>query len=161
MLRLLAGLGLAAMLFTTNVEAQGTNATRASLEILRKMQPHVTWDASTAVNADLTCTGGMDTAVVGYTKDRVWLGVVPAANARSSRKPVVDSFSVGKHSQNSFCGVPVKIETHTMDCDTETGVLLGCVPIEGCMGFSLIDGMCDSFHFYWDSDRRALTWWRR
>jgi len=134
----------------------------AAIKALEEAKHEVKWDAKTAVVADVTCDGVPDTLVVGYEKDGVWLGVVPGPNAGKSAKLTTTRFSVGKQTQSSFCAVPVRIETDPIECeDEEFGALPGCKRIKGCLAFSLVDDSCDSFHFYWDSSRKKLTWWRR
>jgi len=134
----------------------------AAINALQQAKHEVKWDAKTAVVTDVTCDGVPDTLVVGYEKGAVWLGVVPGPSASKSAKLITTRFSVGKQTQSSFCAVPVRIETEPTECeDEEFGVLPGCKRIKGCLAFSLVDDSCDSFHFYWDSSRKVLTWWRR
>jgi hypothetical protein len=134
----------------------------AAVKALREAKREVTWDAKTAVVADVTCDGVPDTVVVGYERNTVWLGAVPGTTSDKSAKLTTTRFSVGKQTQDSFCTVPVRIEAYPLECeDEEVGALPGCKPVKGCSAFSLVDDSCDSFHFYWDSSRKLLTWWRR
>jgi hypothetical protein len=156
-------LGIAIWFLAFGATAQDQKVTDAAISILHAAQPEVEWDAKTAVSADVTCDGKSDTAIVGYVKsEAVWLGVVAGNNDNKASKPVVMKFLVGKHSQDSFCAIPVQIETHPIDCDGDEGETLpGCKKVKGCSDFSLVDNSCDSFNFYWDSSRKKLAWWRR
>jgi hypothetical protein len=131
------------------------------VDVLRKANAKVNWDAATKVVADVNCDGVADTAYVGYEQGAVWLGVLFGSRSQKTSKPVTMRFEVGRQSQGSFCGAPVKLETHPIECRTEDGPLPGCRRIKGCSDFSMVDEQCDSFHFYWNSDRKVLTWWRR
>ena len=134
----------------------------AGIKALREVKREVNWDAKTAVVADVTCDGVPDAVVVGYERDAVWLGAVPGTRSNKSAKLTTTRFSVGKQTQDSFCAVPVRVEVYPIECeDEEIGTLPGCKPVKGCLAFSLVDDSCDSFHFYWDSSQKALTWWRR
>ena len=132
-----------------------------AVEVLRNENPDVIWDPQSSVSADVSCDGIADTAVVGYQKHAVWLGVVFGSKSPRTSKPTVLRFELGKEAQNSFCAMPVSIEVRPIDCTTEDGPLPGCRPIKGCMAFSMVDERCDSHHFYWDSIQKSLAWWRR
>jgi len=160
---LLHAFGAAVWLLTCAATAQDLKATDSAIAVLRTTKPEVNWDAKTAVSADVTCDGKADTAIVGYEKNEaVWLGVVPGSDKNRASRPVTMRFLIGKHSQDSFCAVPVQIETHPIVCDDEElGALPGCKRVKGCSDFFMVDNACDSFHFYWDSSRKRLVWWRR
>ena len=128
---------------------------------LRKSQPSVSWDQASATVADVTCDGLPETLVVGYQPDKVWLGVVHVSRQNNAPSIATLSFLIGKPTQDSFCAVPVRIQAAPMDCATDQGVRTGRKPIKGCHEFSLVDGACDSLHFYWDGAQKVLTWWRR
>jgi len=138
-----------------------TASAPASINALRNAQKQVRWDDKSAVVADVTCDGLPDTLVVGYQPDKVWLGVVHGAKRNVTPTTETLSFSLGK-SETSFCTSPVHIETAPIDCRSdEDDPLPGCKPVKGCREFSMVDGTCDSFHFYWDSTHKHLVWWRR
>ncbi len=153
---------LALTLLVPAVSAFAQPSVETALNALRSTRPSVSWDEKSAVVADVTCDGIPDTLLIGYQPDKVWLGVVNVTRRKSTSVIATFAFLIGKPAQDSFCAVPVRIETAPIDCDTEEkGALQGCKPIKGCREFSLLDGACDSFHFYWDSARKRLTWWRR
>lgn len=155
--------GGAVWLLTCAAAAQDLRTTDSAIAILHAAKREVDWDAKTAVSADVTCDGNADIAIVGYEKEQaVWVGVVPGSDKKRVSKPVMMRFPVGKHSQDSFCSVPVQIEAQPIECDDEElGALPGCKRVRGCSDFSIVDHACDSFHFYWDSSRKRLMWWRR
>jgi len=141
--------------------AQDLKATDSAVSILKAAQPKVTWDAKSTAFSDVTCDGKTDTIVVGYEKEEtVWLGVVYGNKTNLVAKPVTMSFRVGKHSQDSFCSVPIQIKTYPINCSGDGETLPGCIKLKGCSAFSMVDNTCDSFHFYWDSSLKELQWWR-
>ena len=160
---ILRTLGAAIWFLTFSVVAQDKITNDIPISILSAAKPMVNWDAKSAVNADVTCDGKVDTAVVGYEKDEaIWLGVVSGAVGNKPTKPVTMRFLVGKETQDSFCSSPVEIEVQPIGCeDDDIGALPGCKEVKGCSEFSMIDSSCDSFHFYWDSSKKKLVWWRR
>ena len=160
MRRLAFFLGIASVLASVNAMAQ-QRSPRSAVDALREARPNVVWDSKSPVVADVTCDGRTDTVVVGYEGNTVWLGVVPGTSGRTSTRPLMLAFPVGRHSRDSFCAVPVRIEVNALVCRNEEGPLPGCKPVEGCSDFSLVDDACDSFHFYWDSSKNTLRWWRR
>jgi hypothetical protein len=150
-------------IFSSLATAQDLKATDSAVSVLHSAQPNVNWDHKSAVTADLTCDGKDDVAIVGYeNSEAVWLGVVSGNSNAKDVKPVTMKFWVGKHSQDSFCSTPVKLETHPLDCEGDEGEKLpGCKVVKGCFDLSMNDGNCDAFNFYWDSKKKRLAWWRR
>jgi hypothetical protein len=153
---------IAFLLVSGQISIAAAAGSEVAINALRKAKREVNWDAKTAVVADVTCDRVPDTIVVGYERDAVWLGVVPGPGTNKSAKLSTMRFPVGTQSQDSFCAVPVHVETYPIACeDEDIGVLPGCKPVKGCLAFSLDDDKCDSFHFYWESSQKALAWWRR
>lgn len=130
-----------------------------SLETLQSMARTVKWDAASAVSGDFTCDNVPDSVVAGYTKDHVWIGLV---SSRGKKKPIVVNFPAGSHAnQDAFCASPVKINKERRDCLGEGDTPLpGCRRAKRCVAFRVYDGECDSFHFYWDDERKRLAYWR-
>ncbi|TMH89902.1 MAG: hypothetical protein E6H44_07605 [Betaproteobacteria bacterium] len=154
-------IGLIALFSASLSGAQDKPDLKAALTGLQAAKPKVSWDEKTAVSADVTCDGKPDTAVIGYEEGFVWLGVIPGYAGDKQAKPMTFRFTVGKDTQDSFCRVPVRIKTSAIGCKTEDFDLPGCKAVKGCSALSLIDEACDAFHFYWNSSRKRLTWWRR
>lgn len=149
-----------AALFAISASAVAANesANASAISTLRKAQPSVRWDGESVVVADITCDGKPDRIAVGYGKDEsVWVGFI-----QRGARPITMQFPVGRHSQNSLCSTPVRLETSSLVCsDEEMGDLPGCKEVKGCSAFSVVDDSCDSFHFYWNASRNELVWWRR
>ena len=143
---------------TASAVAADETANASAISTLRKAQPSVRWDKKSVVVADFTCDGRPDRIAVGYGKDEsVWVGFI-----QRGARPITMQFPVGRHSQDSLCSTPVRLETSSLVCsDQEMGDLPGCKEVKGCSGFSVVDDSCDSFHFYWNASRKELVWWRR
>lgn len=127
-----------------------------AVEELRKTNESIRWDASTAVVADVTCDGKPDTVILGYRKQAVSVAVVSGTN----KKPTTMTFPIATGTQDSFCNRPTKIEVTGLDCESDQGALPGCKPEKSCHAFTVVDTECDPFNFYWNSDKKALNWWR-
>lgn len=151
------------VLSSINAYAQDQGPANSAISSLSSLAPEVDWKTTTTKIADVTCDNVPDTIIIGYeNNEAVWVGVVPGPTESNSVKPMIYKFQVGKHTQDSFCGTPVRIETGPIICgDEDIGDLPGCQPTKGCFDFSLVDDMCDSFHFYWDTRYKKLVWWRR
>jgi len=131
----------------------------AALERLRKEQPGVTWNAKTAVIADVLCSGQQQVVVAG-TKSRRKV-VIAVVSKVAAEQPTILEFALNSRSQAAFCAAPTQIKSYPLDCDADGEKLPGCSPRKGCSGFSVTDDQCDSFNFYWNSRRKSLEWWRR
>ena len=149
---------LRAFLMVVTLWAAGQNPNGSVLDFLKQNHPSVQWDEKSAKVADVTCDGTPDTVVFGSDPGKVWVAVV---SPNEPRNPQLLSFPLATHSQDSFCSVPVRIELEPFDCDADGEKLPGCKPVKSCSTFSLADDACDSFHFYWDSTRQTIRWWRR
>jgi hypothetical protein len=101
--------------------------------------------------------------MIGSQPGAVWVGVVFGSGSQGRQQPVTDRYSLGGDRQDSFCVRPVRIETYPITCEPggSIGELPGCVEAKGCFAFGVIEEACDSFNYYWDSERKALAWWRR
>jgi hypothetical protein len=151
---------LLTLLFSSPTATPVQSQTSAALIMLRASNPNVQWDAKSAATADITCDGIADVFVVGYDNTSVWLALVPGLKDGNLAKPIVAQFPIDAGVQNGFCAKPVRIEVEPLDCEGESAPLPGCKPTKGASSFSLVDDACDSFHFYWDSERKELLWWR-
>lgn len=151
------------LLWFCSINAMASDSVEQAAGILGRSEPDVVWDTESAKVADVTCDGIADTVMAGYQgRDIVTIGMVPGGDKDRVAVPTVMTFSVGEMAQDSFCGTPVWIETSPIQCrDEEYGDLPGCREVKGCNDFSLADGKCDAFHFYWDSERKGIVWWRR
>jgi hypothetical protein len=134
--------------------------TNAALAALRASNPKVQWDAKSAVMADITCDGIKDVVVVGYDAESIWVALVPGLKSGKLATAIVQQFLVGAGAQSSICEKPVRIVVSPLDCEGNAGPLPGCKAVKGASGFGIYDDTCDHFEFYWDSERKALRWWR-
>jgi hypothetical protein len=128
---------------------------------LHAARPAVRWDMASTKAADVTCDGKDDVIAVGYRQNEMWVGVVPAARSSRPGKPMIFEFAVSAGVQEAVCSVPVEIVISRPSCLQEGEFPLpGCKIVKGCKQFTIADNRCDSLHFWWDSKRRTLGWWR-
>jgi hypothetical protein len=152
----IAMIGVACVGVVTNAE-QPPSITQVLAALNAASEHGDVWDAKSAITVDVTCDGKADTVVVGHKKDVVLIGVVSS----SELKPSIIEFAIGTNSQDAFSGSKVHVGKEPRDCMTGDDIPLdGCKPVRGCSGFRADDDLTDGFHFYWDNDRKALTWWR-
>jgi len=126
----------------------------------RRLEPSVKWDAASLVRADVTCDGKADGILLGRDNSTVWVAVISSDKPEANRRNLMQ-FALGPGTQAALCALPATIETYPIECETESGPLEGCKPSSSCRGFSVVDGQCDSLHFYWHSGRKRIVWWRR
>jgi len=80
------------------------------------------------------------------------------------RRPAQFRFEASRSSQDAVCTMPVHVESESLDYDPSkegVGELPGFRRSKTCSAFALVDGECDSIHFYWNHKARRLQWWRR
>lgn len=80
------------------------------------------------------------------------------------RRPAQFRFEASRSSQEAVCTTPVHVEPESLDHDPSkegVGELPGFRRSKTCSAFALVDGECDSIHFYWNHKARRLQWWRR
>lgn len=149
---------LVLLLFPGLVLAAHGSGLQAALNALRKANPSVSWNASSAKTADFDCDGKADTVMIGSEKGRAVAGVVWGS---SKKHPQILTFPIGTQTQDGFSSQPETINVSRLDCKTEDGRLLpGCKTAPECKAFSIPDDETDPFNFYWDSSHGALAWRR-
>ncbi|HVZ27551.1 MAG TPA: hypothetical protein VG798_02755 [Rhizomicrobium sp.] len=132
--------------------------TAQALDISALTHPGVTWQTGKARTADVTCDGKADTVLFGTAKNSVWVGILPGDGG----KPQTMHFPIASGKQNGFCAEPKNVTVSPISCsDPEMGKFPGCKAVKGCQDFTVADEECDSFHFYWDANKRMIRWWRR
>lgn len=140
--------------------ADSTETTNEVLQLVSKRMTDVKWDKKSIIEVDINCDGKKDYAILGKSKQGVTVSLVVGPVSKKSR---IESFEfhVG-NSQDNLCQLPATLQVESLDYDpTEAvGKLPGFKPSKKCMAFVLSDDACDSFHFYWDHQANALTWWR-
>jgi hypothetical protein len=134
-----------------------TPQTDVAIAQLQKSNPEVTWKSKSAIVADVTCDGRLDTVVFGSEKSEVVVAVVPGGQPNKTQ---VFRFPIVRDKEDGFYAPPTRIRTAPLNCDTEGGPLEGCKPAKGCQEFAVDDDGCDPFNFYWDSSQRKIQWWR-
>jgi hypothetical protein len=122
---------------------------------------NVEWDKKSIIEVDINCDGKKDYAIFGNSEQGITLAVIVGPVSKKSRIETFN-FPVGKQSQGSLCQLPAKLRVESLDYDPteQTGELPGFHSSKTCKAFRLDDDACDSFHFYWDHQANALTWWR-
>ena len=161
-LRLATTFTLLTLLATPVLQAQESNEGNIDTLPLRPdSRAPIQWDVARAVSVDVSCDGQPDTLVLGYQgKSQVWLSVRQGGvQGRPLMAP--QAFPVGTETNNAFCQTPVQIQSYPLDCKGADGPIPNCQPKADCQGFTLSDGVCDGFHFYWNEQAGQLNWWRR
>jgi hypothetical protein len=146
--------------FVAAISVASVNAQMSKPQVvdeLRKLHPSVKWNSKSAIVADVTCNGKLDTVILGSEKNNVIVGVVSGA---FPNKTQVFSFPVTAGTQGGFCAFPTRIEISPLDCKSDNGALPGCKAVKACQKFTVIDNECDPLNFYWDSSRKSFAWWR-
>ena len=135
-----------------------TTSAQGALLRLAALDTAVAWDAATRLVGDVDCDGIADTAFVGRTKSRVFVGLVRAASA----SPEVLSFAIDSGIQQAVCSDKAVLIFESLDYDP--GEAVGEVPgfqrSVTCKGLDLGDGDCDSIHMFWNTATQHLDDWR-
>lgn len=117
-------------------------------------------DESSIVNADINCDDTLDTAKLGYLKDRVRLTVIYGSDGSSQSI----EFGLGMSGyQDALCGTDAKLSVEDMDYDlieifSENPE--GFKQSKTCMGLNVRAGECDSMHIFWNHKTGHINWWR-
>lgn len=139
------------------------NAKDLITRIGKKHLPTVKWDEKSIMSADVNCDGKTDHGILGYEKSVLYLMLVLGDVSESS---TVDTLAIGlgePSSQNHLCGKTAQLNLESQEYDLAED--LGENP-EGfkkskiCKGLNVSDGMCDSFHIYWNHKTNSLDSWR-
>ncbi len=149
---------LIGMLIPGFIACAQTPKSKAAAAVLTKSNPTVTWNVGSAKTADVDCDGKPDTVILGFEKDKVFVGIVWGS---ATRQPQILVFPINSAAQEGFCSNPTTIRVSPLDCQSDHGPLPGCEVNPSCRDFSISDNECDPFHFYWDSSRGTLAWWRQ
>jgi hypothetical protein len=128
---------------------------RTALDVLRAREPKTTWDARSALRADLDRDGVEDHALAGLRKDRFVVGIVQGPIGPGSRHWTLE-FPWGPGSQDSLCSRNARIRLEDLDEDHAAE----SAKAKKGKGIALYDDLCDAFHIYWDPDSKRFEWWR-
>ena len=81
-----------------------------------------------------------------------------------SKDTVSFSFRIGVNkNQDAFCGTKILIQKEKLDYNLNNILntdVPGFIVSDTDYGVNLSDGMCDSFHFYWDYKLKKICYWR-
>jgi hypothetical protein len=93
---------------------------------------------ATRLSLDLDGDGRPDTVVLSQGNNAI---TVTIHFGDPRRKPEQFHFRVDSFREDAVCRLPVvlRVEPH---------------------GFQVVDGACDSLHFYWDAKKQRVEWWR-
>lgn len=150
------------------VESSAANDVSNSLNVLviqigKKHFPTVKWDEKSIVRADINCDGKTDFAILGYETDVLYAMVILGDLSQTSN---VDTLAIGlgnPSSQSHLCGkkAELNLESQEYDLTEELGENPeGFKKSKICKGLNVSDGLCDSFHLYWNHKTNSLGSWR-
>ena len=93
---------------------------------------------ATHLSIDLDGDGRPDAVVLSQGHDAITVSI---RFADSRRKPQQFRFLVDPQREDAICRLParLRIEPH---------------------GFQVVDGACDSLHFFWNAKAQRVEWWR-
>jgi hypothetical protein len=109
---------------------------------------------------DLDGDGKADTVLL-YQNRTTATVVVRFANPSEELQHL--TFGVDPNRENALCRLPVHLRAESLDYDIAdaTGEQIpGFVRSKNGKGFALVDGACDSMHFFWNHRTKRLQWWR-
>lgn len=112
-----------------------------------------------ALVLDLIGDGTRDTVRLVQGKKSITVSVT-----YGNRKLATDrlTFTVDPGRQDAICKLPARLEAEPIDYapPPELGNLEGFVRSKKAMGFRVVDGACDSLHFFWNHKAKHIEWWR-
>jgi hypothetical protein len=109
---------------------------------------------------DLEGDGKADTVLLYQNRTSA---TVVVRFADPSEKPQHFTFGVDPSRENALCRMPARLQAESLDYDSTgaTGEQIpGFVRSKDGKGFALVDGACDSIHFFWNHRTKRLQWWR-
>lgn len=148
------------------VSAQNTMTV---LSVLTKKDARVKWNAKSQIKGDFDYDGVTDYAIRGRKGKLFVLGVVKGAPTNRSKSWTME-FPQDSGNQGGLCSVAgAKINVENIDkdykefaseyLDEEYNKMFAAFP-KGSKGINIYDGMCDSFHVFWDKKTKDFNWWR-
>ena len=121
---------------------------------LGKYEAQAVWREGSILNADFTCSGKQETALLGATVSDILIAVFVQGLAK---KPEILSYS--KSARNAST-ITLAIEDLDIDPQKDLGYELpGYQSSKTCKGLNLSDGEVDSAHIYWNrAEKRFVDW---
>jgi len=146
-------------------QKSGTTA----LSVLAKNSPDVRWNEKSQIKGDFDYDGVVDYALRGRRGKYFVLGIVKGAMSGKSKFWTMQ-FGEDAGDQGSLCSVKSAVITiDDIDKDyfefagdyleADYAIRLKNLP-KNSKGITVADGMCDSFHVFWDKKAKQFTWWR-
>lgn len=117
-------------------------------------------EAVRTLQVDIDCDGKSDRVFLSQNKRSASVRIVFGDTKRRQAKL---RFVAAQGQQDAVCAMPVHLELQSLDYEPlkeEVPELPGFQRSKTCNSFALVDGECDSIHFYWDHEARELEWWR-
>ena len=110
------------------------------------------------ISVDLDGDGKPDTVLLEQRDNSVSVSVHFDA---ASHKPQQFRFAVDAGREDAVCALPVRLHIEPLDYDLAAAVgkpVPGFVRSDAGKGFAIVDGACDSIHFYWNHMEKRLDW---
>ncbi|MDQ3749727.1 MAG: F-BAR domain-containing protein [Acidobacteriota bacterium] len=151
----------------------GTSAlaqeTVTPLSLLTQKNPAVKWNAKSQIKGDFDYDGINDYAVRGIKGVKFVVGIVKGSVTPKSKYWTLE-FGEDAGDQGSLCSVKsAVISVDDIDKDyvefaseyleADYAKRLENLP-KNSKGITVADGMCDSFHVFWDKKAKEFTFWR-
>lgn len=143
---------LAALLLCSATQASAPVAAAA-----KHFYPKARWYANTIINADFTCEGRTQSAILGVTKTEYIVAVfVRGVNAQ----PEFLRFSAASRSRSAASISLEDLDFNLQEIEQQLGYLPdGLSPSKKCMGIAFGDGETDSAHIYWNRRLHRFQAW--
>lgn len=115
--------------------------------------PDVRWRAASVLNADFTCRGHKESAILGVSDTNVVIAVFLEG---LDKRPQVLRYSFARGTST------LQLATEDLDWDPKAelgSALPGFQRSKFCQGLNLSDGEVDAAHIYWDHDAHRFNDW--
>jgi hypothetical protein len=122
---------------------------------LKEASPGLRWQAKTSLKIDVNADGIADFVFLKQNLHSATVGVV-LGNRRSV---YIKTLPIADPSQESICAGPASIWVESLSDEPDADAP-GFVKSKAGTSFGLGGGECDAFHFYWDAQKKEITWWR-
>lgn len=79
------------------------------------------------------------------------------------RAPQQFYFPADSSREDAVCSPAARLRVESQDYDPAQALgapVRGFVRSKTAKGFQLVDGLCDSIHFFWNHKTQRLDWWR-
>jgi len=140
-----------------------------ALSVLTKKEPAVKWNEKSQIKGDFDYDGVIDYALRGRKGKSFVLGVVKGALSGKSSHWTME-FGEDSGDQGSLCSVNsarITVENLNKDyvrfaadyLEDDFTKMIKSLP-KNSKGINVYDGLCDSFHVFWDKKAKRFTWWR-